>query len=1023
MTKKALCCIPLSLLSALSLFGQATASLNGRVTDPQRAPLVGAGVTVTNAASGIVRDTVTNGEGLYNVPSLVPGNYNVKVTAPGFSTTETNGVELLTGSNLSVDIQMSLGTVQQTVSVQAQAALVESSQSTQGGSVRPTEVAELPILNRTMASVMTLIPGAREVAATVSSHGALSNWVSIGGGSGQNFQTLVDGTEDREDQCGGVMISYNLDSILEFKTLTNGATAEYGRGTGQVLIATKSGTNDIHGTAFGYYRNQDLIRTDYFSDPAHGGLGKAPFLHEQFGGSVGGPIIKNKLFYFGSYEYTRQNYNVPRSAQQISELNALATALPQYGIVTNGSVPQPSIDNTYLGKVNWQPNAAHNLFVRWSGEVGSIENDYSSNTAIFLSWEPYQDKDKQFLMDGAAGDTWVINPSTVNQFVTQWLSDKHDTVFPHCPLVNTTPVTTALGPDACLSESLATASGDLSSGISNAYGNWFNRERKWQWRDDLSKQVGRHSLKIGVDYIYLPTDGGFFAAGSPGTIYLSADPSVIAGDKALYPEGFQSPNVILEYLQTSLAVSGGGQNVGGLYSKDNWTLGAYVQDDFKVSSNITLNLGLRWDVYNLFNTEANRANNPTYLILKAIGSPYGVLPSSLPDKHDFQPRAGLAWDVGGRGKNVFRVSYGIFDIEQIKNTTYLLDQQGPPQTGIYYTSTVVNPGFGLNANPALTPLPAIPPISKSFPAGLNSAGYWYDPNHLKDAQSQQYHVGWSHLFGNGNSVFSVDHTDIFGYNLWRQLDINPLINGVRPLAAALQQTFGSASLLGPVYVDAAVDHSAYDETVVHYERRFGGRGTFQVNYVLSWADGMAGDADGTLRGVPYYLYPVTPSATGGNIFAPWEWGPTPYDERHRITAIGVFNLPSKIEVAPTLTFATGRPYTLFQGANPSGEPGALLQLTNSAGVPEGIGDARGNDLFVMSARVSRNFLFGRDGRNKIAAFGELYNITDRANFGTSYGNVKGTATYELPTGYIGGFGAVSTTPNSFQVQFGARVTF
>ena len=487
MTRKVVYCIPLLLLSAISLFGQASASLNGRVTDPQRGPVGGAAVTITNTGSGIARDTVTNGEGLYNVPSLVPGNYDIKVTAQGFSAAETKGVELLTGSNLSVDIHMSLGTLEQTVSVDAQAALVESSQSTPGESIRPAEVAELPILNRTIAAMTTLIPGAREVAATVSSHGALSNWVSIGGGSGQNFETLVDGTEDREDQCGGVMISYNLDSVQEFTTLTEGADAEYGRGTGQVLIATKSGTNDIHGTAFGYWRNQDLIRTDYFSDPAHGGLGKAPFLHEQFGGSAGGPIVKNKLFYFGSYEYTKQNYNVPRSGQQIGELNALATALPQYGIVVNGSVPQPSTDNTYIGKVNWQPNAAHNLFFRWSGEVGSIENDYSGNTAIFLNWEPYQDKDEQFLMDGAAGDTWVISPSTVNQFVTQWLSDKHDTLFPKCPLVGATPITTALGPDACLSESIATVSGDLSSGISNAYGNWFNRERKWQWRDDLSK--------------------------------------------------------------------------------------------------------------------------------------------------------------------------------------------------------------------------------------------------------------------------------------------------------------------------------------------------------------------------------------------------------------------------------------------------------------------------------------------------------------------------------------------------------
>ena len=527
---------------------------------------------------------------------------------------------------------------------------------------------------------------------------------------------------------------------------------------------------------------------------------------------------------------------------------------------------------------------------------------------------------------------------------------------------------------------------------------------------------------MGVDYVYLPTDGGFFAAGSPGAIYLSADPSVIASNKTLYPQGFQSPNAIYLDLETSRAADGGGQDVGGLYAKDNWSLGAYFQDDFKVSSNITLNLGLRWDVYSMFNSPANRAENATYLVLKAIGSPYGVLPPGLPDMHDWQPRVGLAWDVGGKGKDVFRISYGIFDIEQIKNTTYLIDQQSPPQTGLYYTSTVVNPGFGLNANPALTPLPAIQPISKTFPAGLSSAGYWYDPKHTKDAQAQQYHAGWSHLFG-GNSVLSVDHTDIFGYNEWRDLDINPVINGVRPLAAALQSTFGNASLLGPVYIDSAVNHSVYDETVAHYERRFAGGNSFQVNYTLSWADGMAGDADGTLRGFPYYLYPAVPSPTGGDIFARWEWGPTPYDERHRITAFGVFNLPYKIQVAPTLTFATGRPYTLFQGANPSGEPGALLQIANSAGVPEGIGGARGNDLFILSARVSRNFLFGADGRYKIAAFGELYNITDRANFGSNYGDVQGTATYRLPTGYIGGFGAVSTTPNSFQAQFGARVTF
>ena len=140
------------------------------------------------------------------------------------------------------------------------------------------------------------------------------------------------------------------------------------------------------------------------------------------------------------------------------------------------------------------------------------------------------------------------------------------------------------------------------------------------------------------------------------------------------------------YLQTSLAASGGGQNVGGLLLERQLDPGRLCSGRFQSPPTITLNLGLRWDVFHVFNSASARSNNANYLILKAIGNPYGVLPSNLPDKHDFQPRVGLAWDVGGKGKNIFRVSYGIFDIEQIKNTTYLIDQQSPPQTGIYSTS-------------------------------------------------------------------------------------------------------------------------------------------------------------------------------------------------------------------------------------------------------------------------------------------------------------------------------------------------
>ena len=1006
----------LLLSSHVLLFGQASASINGRVVDPQGAAVPSVSVTIKHAASGVARNTVTNAEGLFNFAALVPGDYDIRAEVAGFSPAERKGVELLTGASLAVDLQLSVGEVRQNITVEAQAALVESTQATQGGSIRPAEVAELPILNRTMAAMMNLIPGAREIAGTVSAHGASSNWVSIGGGGGQNYDTLIDGIEDKEDQCGGTMITYNLDSVMEFKTLTNGANAEYGRGTGQVMVATKSGTNAIHGSAFGYYRNQDLIRTDYFSDPAHGGLGKPPFLREQFGFSFGGPIIKDKLFYFGSLEYIKQDYNVSRSGAQIGLLNTLAGALPSLGIVVNGSIPQPSRDYLYMGKVNWQPSASHSVFFRWSGENGSIQNDFSGQTAINFSWEPFQDKNIQFLMNGAAGDSWVVNPTTVNSFTVQWISFKHDNQYPKCP--SNIP---SLGPDSCLGESLSFPS--LSTGISNAYPDWFTRERKWQWRDDISKQVGRHALKAGIDYVYLPTYGGFFAGGSPGTISFFDDPNVIVtNSNGKYPQGFATPGIIRSITEYSVATNSGGQNVGTYYSKDNWTAGAYVQDDFKVAPTLTLNLGIRWDAFSLFNSSENRAQNVTYLALKAIGSPYGALPN-LPSLTDWQPRIGVAWDPRGNSKDVIRVSYGVFYADQIKNTTYQRDYLSPPQTGIYYYQALVDPavGQGTLANFVFgqTALPAVPPITKTLVPGLNTAGYWYDPKHAKDAETQQYHAGWSHALGTG-TVVSVDHTDILGYNLWRQLDINPLLSGVRPLASAFQSVLGSSTLMGPVYITSAVDHSYYDETVVHFERRFSTRASFQVNYVLAWSNAMGGTADGTIRSVSGLLYPQTPSATGGNVYAPYEYGPTSYDERHRVTASGVFNLPFKIELAPTLTAASARPYSIFRAPNPSGD-GSLFVL-DSNGQPVGINSQRGNPLFMLSGRLARNFTW--KDRYNFSPFAEFYNITDKANFGATYGTAAyAPATFEKPTGYIGGFGAVSTLPNSFQMQFGGRFTF
>src|SRR5258708_38226021 len=274
-----------------SVFAQATASISGRVVDQAGAVLPGATITVTNTATGAARDTITNGEGLYSIPALNPGIYNVRAELAGFAPQARERVEVLTGGNMSVELTLGIAAVAETITVSGQSPLVESTQSVISSSIRQAEVAQLPMINRSMTALITLLPGAREVPATVSAKRQSLSWVSVGGGGGQNVVMVVDGVDNKEDHCGGASLSYSLEGVQEFKVLKTGAQAEYGRGTAAVLVATKSGTNQYSGSLFGYFRNKDTVANDYFSKPENGGVGGPPILRRQPCGFSGRPAV------------------------------------------------------------------------------------------------------------------------------------------------------------------------------------------------------------------------------------------------------------------------------------------------------------------------------------------------------------------------------------------------------------------------------------------------------------------------------------------------------------------------------------------------------------------------------------------------------------------------------------------------------------------------------------------------------------------------------------------------------------
>jgi hypothetical protein len=721
------------------------------------------------------------------------------------------------------------------------------------------------------------------------------------------------------------------------------------------------------------------------------------------------PLVKDRAWLFGSVERIQQDYTLPRPDNLYQELLYLQPL--NIGAVASHSITQPYRDLLTQLKTNFQLHQNHSLFARVSSQVSYVDNGMLGTGRALLACCSVADKNGQIMANGSLGWAWVLNRTTVNQVTAQFLYFHHDEVYSN-------PCATNSG--NCLLQRLTFPS--VTTGPLNDFPHWHNREDKIELKDDLSKQVGSHSFKFGVDYQRLPLLGGINGLGSPGGITFFDDPSVITNNtNGKYPQGFQTPGIVRSIAETT--GSAPNYNVQGAFS-----FATYTQDDFKVVTGLTLNLGLRYEMYE-FMDQPELDQNRTYQVLKAIGSPYGRLPKT--DKDNFAPRVGLAWDLGKDGRNVLRTGFGLFYGQGIMNTYLYPTVISKPV--IYFQETFANSAIGVgqlaNFVYGVTPLPAVPLYPTQYAAGQSigpplGLGAVYDPD-LQDSVARQVSVGFSHVFPR-ETVLSVDYTHILGLHGWRFLDINPLLPNpnnptgprIRPLSADTQRVYGDPNLLGPLNIIASVDRSLYDEVAVHFERRFSQTAAFQTNYALAWARGMGGVNDGTTGGP--LIAPQTGSATGGDIYAPWEWGPSAFDERHRVTVAGVFNLPFHIDVSPSFTAASARPYTQFRAVNPNGD--GSLQLLGPDGNPVGINNALGKTLVNANARVTRNFTFSEN--RKLAVFAELYNILNRANFGNNYnGNAFAPLTYNQPNGYLGGIGSTSTIPISFQVQFGARLSF
>jgi hypothetical protein len=1009
-------CLPvLALMVSISLDGQvtSTSTILGTVTDSTQAVIVGAQVTATNSGTAISRTAVTGSTGSYRFEVLPPGHYSVKVVKEGFSTGVTS-FDLLIGQSYSANFALKPGSLDQVVEVIGENPLVDVTKTSVSQSITPSEVQELPLLGRDAANLAFLVPGVKQ-ADSFDPTKNRSTVLSVNGNIGREINVTVNGVDNKDSTVGGTVMQLPLEAVQEFVISTQRFSAANGRSEGAAInMVTKSGSNRVHGSLFSNFRERQFNADQKSPD---GTMSNPAYSRQFFGGSAGGPIVKNKFFGFFAYERQREDTAIAESGKAYTQLK-LATAL---GAVASATVPTPFFENRYNGRLDYTINSKHSIYVSVSAQSNNSLNDQEDS-----------------LGDLSVGNFTQNHMQVANITLNSVLSQT---------LVNSFTVGTQYW------NNLISATTQGAPYITFAGGAWLGQspnvpqqsfQRKWQFKDDVTKTYNKHTLGFGVDYIYQPLLGGAFAANSTLEIDYSKDPSAIVE----LADGFNTPGLV-----SGMSISNGDPSdtvPGGTKQ-----ISVYFQDDWKVSRRLALNLGVRWDKdVNLIGGSA-MVTSKTFLELVGMKSPYGVLPHD--DNKDFSPRVGFSYDLTGAGKHVLRGGYGLYYGNVFQNIPLWMEQMAHKtvyQGALSIAGSENVPGldialdeFVYSAANVAAVTAAIPPATGELLNG--STGRTMDPKY-RNPYSEEFNVGYQWAFL-PNWVFEAEYTHTLGLHSNVDVNIN-YINpdtGVRVMSSAYT-AYAAANcdsgycVLGRTMNNESIGRSRYDGMNLSVRHQLDRHFSLSANYTLSRAVGYSINSGGNPSdGSSYHNYPHDPR----HPLAKTDFGPTPYDELHHITVSGMAKLPYGLEAAPILQFGTARPYDINSGFDilglgtgysrpvivPASSPTAYTTYANAADggtaaraclaagscVLAPYDTMRGADYFELDARVSKAFVLGETRKLQLSFQG--FNLTNRPNYGNNFVYNIGSSDFGKAAGFMNP--SSTSTAKAFVGEFGARFTF
>ena len=927
-------------LSAVPGFAQSqanTGTIEGNVVDPSGRAVPKADVTITNLGTNFTRMLQTDSDGRFRGLLLPLGPYKVSVKAANFGTSVRQGFDLEVGQSVSLSIALSISQVDQVISVDAEAPIIESNRVEGSTYLNTKSVQDLPNNGRNFLSLVPLTPGVSIV------QGPDGDEISINGQKGTNNNISIDGADNNNpffgEQRGGQRPAFtvSLDAIKEMQVVADSAPAEFGRSSGGFInVVTKSGTNDIHGTAHEYQKWTGL--TSRLSD----GTRLSAFSQEQFGGTAGGAIKKDKLFYFGAYDqqfFTQTKENNPARIDP-TLVNFFATKLGDPG--ENLGIKRDNNAQAALGKIDWyqsqknlftarynfahsyQPNGTFDV-QQWGRSANATEIDFSNSVSLQLNT--------------------TLSPTTLNELRFQFAREDRprNYVGPNLP-----------------GQSRPFPDTGIDFASQYRFGEPFfiptkDHDTRFQFNDNLSLVRGAHSFKLGLEVNRTATTQTFigFANGRyifdsvQGFInYVNIGPTYVecsdgsTNNFGKCPSGTSITGPLELYLQFA-GVNGTSTNAAGTQTLVQWEPALFAQDKWQIRPNLTISYGLRWDAQ----VEPQPITPASQVFFAPfIGKPgfpsNGTIPSSW---KQFQPRLGIVWDPSKKGKTLVRLGGGIYyartpglDFASTRSTNGSVGQS------IYRDSTFN--GFGVTP-PAYTQLvpnasnlpPSDPQVYVTDKNFTNPRTYTWSLN-LEQALTSSLKVttGFTYAKTVHASRF-VDRNDpVFG-SPWSVGLGSDKTNGIGQLT-----TLESSS------------KALYRALTIGMVKQFSSRFQFQMNYQLS--EDLADDDNE--RDPFSYRYAVA------NNFKP-DYGFSDRDERHRFNAFGYYLGPWGIEFSPLISFHSPQPKSVDNRILPNG----YIVKRNTIW--------KDNTFFALDFRAAKVFRLSE--RFKLQASVDAFNLTNRAN--------------------------------------------